>query len=126
MLIPIYCRTILDIKDTEKFPEFLPFVPRIGDKIKSGHTWREDRSPLVLEVVDVTICKLNDFVKKHDANYDGQDWYAEVELHLPKGMYLNIAHFYSRYDCLCGEIDDETCDEQCQKILEGATGADIF
>ena len=51
-MVPVNCRTNLDIHPSEQWPKFLPARPVIGDKIKAV-------SGLQLEVVGVTFVCYN-------------------------------------------------------------------
>lgn len=89
--IPVRCRTNLDLRPGEKWPEFLPSVPVKGDVIYSATRWRDNREPLSLVVAGVTY-------KHWDAN---RSWCVEVELGLPS-WFSCISDFEDWYAHLTG------------------------
>lgn len=68
-MIEVYCRTNLDLRG-EQWPEELPEVPRVGDRVQSRT--KHGQFQLELEVCAVT-WRYGEFQKR---------WYAEVELHM--------------------------------------------
>ena len=99
-----------DVMRREIWPEYLPELPRVGDHIQSAQHYRGRREKLTGELIDgerslelvvvrVTI--------KDDKNWrqfgdtpNESNWYAEVELHLPKNHFEHISAFEKWYNSL--------------------------
>lgn len=86
-MVDVRCRSNLDLHFGEEWPRTLPTVA-IGHKIESK-TVRRNGIRLTLEVVSLTW-------KAHEEG----GYYAELELHLPKGRFENIAAFQKWYQTL--------------------------
>jgi hypothetical protein len=67
----------------------LPALPAVGHWIESGVTHRSGFC-LSLEVVSVTW-------RKNSVNSRGQEWSAEIELHIPRVRNWSIGDFYEWY-----------------------------
>jgi len=88
MSVDVHCRTNLDV-DAERWPRILPFRPNVGDSIESSVVY-DGCGSLRLKVVAVTfLC------------HDGDNWEAEVELHLPD-HFQTISDFKEWYGKLRG------------------------
>ena len=84
----VHCHTNLDLSH-EIWPDSLPAIPRVGDKIESQT--RHGIFRLSLEVVSVT------WKYKNEGHY-----YPEIELSIPKGRFLSLTNFYEWYASLVG------------------------
>lgn len=69
-LLPVRCKTNLDISPHESWPTALPSIPRVGECIQSFKRW-DNKCQLKLRVVGV-----NWVYSRHD-----NIWLAEIELH---------------------------------------------
>lgn len=94
-----------DVMRREKWPEYLPQVPAVGDHIQSGTVYNgkwdgneffEGKRYLVLKVVRVT------WEPKHtkDMGHEVIEWAPVVELHLPDHHFQNIIEFEKWYNSL--------------------------
>lgn len=81
-MVVVRCKTNLAVL-TSKWPTLLPAVPVVGQKIES---WGNRDFNLTLEVVSVT------WKRARDSN-----WFAEIELHIPKNWEMSIKDFYHWY-----------------------------
>lgn len=113
----IIFRTHLDLLPIEKWPEELPAIPRIGDRIESGYLWNyfpseEERAKggippcqtrLILQVYSIewkyyssdTLLYLGSSTK------EGM-WYPVVELNIPS-YFENMRSFYEWYGKITGK-----------------------
>jgi len=92
-MIKVHCRTNLDlVRGAEKWPEFLPAIPHVGDKIQSAQIW-SGGFQLELTVIQVT------WKKSMNLTRGEPEWYPEIELHCPN---KSIREFYQWYAPLVG------------------------
>lgn len=84
-MIKVLVRTNLDLFN-EQWPEVLPAVPNVGDRIQSRTRW-DGGFQLTLEVYSVT-WQYSEHLK---------EWRPEVELHIPKIRNWSITEFYEWY-----------------------------
>ena len=85
-MIPVNCRTNLDIHPSEQWPKFLPARPVIGDRIEAV-------SGLQLEVVGVTFVCYN-----KDGYLANKDWEMSVELNIKSGWTVTeFEKWYERF-----------------------------
>lgn len=84
-MINVICRTNLDLA-IEIFPDALPAVPQVGDRIQSAQVWKGGFQ-LELEVYSVT----------WKCSTGGQIWIPVIELHVPKLRKWSITQFYEWY-----------------------------
>lgn len=103
-MIPVSFRTNLDIEPGEKFPCVLGAVPHVGDLVQSRLKW-DGGCHLELEVCRVT-WKFDDL---------RAEWYASVEMHLPKGRFRNLLHFNAWYEWVRGRIGSDEFKERYDK-----------
>mgnify|MGYP001375946119 CR=1 FL=1 len=98
-MIPVHCHSNLDLRNP-KWPTSLPSVA-VGDLVESENKLQRG-GVLQLQVVRITW--------KHSAAPSGLDrgWYADVELHLPKGRYAHVAQFEDWYDYQTGHTSAES------------------
>lgn len=93
-MIPVHCRTNLDLSN-EEWPEFLPAIPNVGDRIRSNV--KHGVFQLELEVVGVTWKRT-----------DRDGWIPEIEMHMtswqrqltsknPEASKGSITAFYEWY-----------------------------
>lgn len=84
--------------ENEKWPDYLPEAPRVGDIIRSRQKWR-DSTQIELQVVRCT-WKYAEPVGIDKTNYGkpGGEWYLEVELHLVPTRFENITTFEKWYE----------------------------
>lgn len=87
-MIPVICRTNLDLSN-EEWPTRLPAIPRTGERIRSRTKWKVFQ--LELEVISVK------WIPK------GDDYIAEIELHIPTSRGWSLRDFYKWYAPLVGK-----------------------
>ncbi len=113
----IHCRTNLDLCHCEKWPEELPTLPRVGDRIESAHEWlyydpplshdaeyytrQPMKSRVELEVVSVSWRASQHLIYK--TTPDKYGWIPFIELHLPKGRFENLTAFFEWYGKITGK-----------------------
>ena len=84
-MIPVHCHSNLDLNN-EKWPTQLPALPCKGQRIQSAKTHNND-IVVELEVVQIT-WRYNNLTEQ---------WWVDVELHLPKHRWRNISEFEEWY-----------------------------
>lgn len=92
----IVCNTNLDLLPAERWPETIPSIPRVGDRIQSTHGWeyKGQNVQLELEVVSITW--------KHVKHQGIVQWVPFVELHLPKNRFNTLVDFFEWYGRITG------------------------
>ncbi|KKL26992.1 hypothetical protein LCGC14_2389690 [marine sediment metagenome] len=92
-MIKVACHTNLDVYG-EIWPNQLPFRPMVGDRIVSQT--KRTLTQLVLEIVNITIRCIDPLERNAQTN----NYYLDIELHLPKNRWQNINEFQKWYSKL--------------------------
>lgn len=100
----VHCRTNLDLNG-EEWPNELPAVPAVGDRIRSKMKWGQIQLELV--VTSVT------WVFKCPIGVAHQIWLPEIEMHLPPNFDC-ISHFEAWYQRVKGNITDQMYRDKCE------------
>lgn len=82
-MISVNCHTNLDLMPAEKWPQYMPAVPRVGDAIVSAMKW-DGGFQLTLYVVAIKW--------KRRGDKQGDQWEPCIELHMGDG------YMYKKYD----------------------------
>ena len=87
-MIEILCHSNLDLDRQEIWPERLPEVPRVGDTINSGKSWKSGSlsAKLILKVVSIRWNSVSEGV-----------WIPLVELHINPNVFPDTNSFYEWY-----------------------------
>lgn len=78
----------------EVWPNEMPMVPMVGNRIRSAKTW-SNGFQLNLEVCSITWVYIEQF-NSHNESWD-HGWIPEIELHIPKSYDWSIKDFYVFY-----------------------------
>ncbi len=96
----IHCFTNLDLLPCEKWPEDLPVVPCVGDRIESGHKWKIDGEGPA-HAVELRVVMITWRLFPVTLGGPKSEWAPRVELHLPT-YWENLTAFFTWYGKITG------------------------
>jgi hypothetical protein len=132
-VVKIHCRTNLDLVHTsERWPNELPEVPRVGDIIQSANVWKYhpefdgdggfirflQEGQLELAVVQVTWKWLGKDMWGNAREILEDVWSPEVELNLPPHRFENLTRFHEWYGKITGKGQSAFITFPCRVIGE--------
>jgi len=104
----VRCHTNLDLPHTEKWPDDLPAVPRVGDRICSGYIWHTNGDRIGFQL-ELEVCGVRWVPNQAGYEETGamtrfikQEWIPEIELHIISARKWSITDFYKWYAPLVG------------------------
>lgn len=106
-MFEIHCRTNLDLQTGERFPVYLPSIPRVGDVIESSLSWKGTH-------VRLKVCSVTWKYREGQQGIIRPGWIPEIELHL-ESNFMCISHFEAWYRHIQGKMDMEYYQSLCKE-----------